>query len=113
DYQSATSSLELALQKNSGDGEAAFYLAESRANLSEWRKARDSYSYALSHQYVHGPAYYGLGRAQIELGEYAAAIDPLKRAIAIQPSLINAHFQLAKAYRRLKRADDAENESIL
>jgi len=113
DYPRAASSLEIALKKNAGDGEAAFYLAESWANLGDWSKARDDYSYALTHQYATGPVYYGLGRAHVELVEFEAAIDSLQRAIAMQPSLINAHFQLAKAYRQLGRTKDAERESTL
>ena len=113
DYPRAASSLETALKKNTGDGEAAFYLAESWANLGEWSKARDDYSYALTHQYATGPVYYGLGRAHVELAEFETAIDSLQRAIAMQPSLINAHFQLAKAYRQLGRMKDAEKESTL
>lgn len=113
DYPRAASSLETALKKNAGDGEAAFYLAESWANLGEWSKARDDYSYALTHQYATGTVYYGLGRARVELAEFEAAIDSLQRAIAMQPSLINAHFQLAKAYRQLGRTTDAEKESTL
>ncbi|HET9309182.1 MAG TPA: tetratricopeptide repeat protein [Candidatus Sulfotelmatobacter sp.] len=113
DYPRAAASLETALKKNAGDGEAAFYLAESWANLGEWSKARDDYSYALTHQYATGPVYYGLGRASVEFAEFEAAIDSLQRAIAMQHSLINAHFQLAKAYRQLGRTKDAEKESTL
>lgn len=113
DFQSAASTLEVALKQDGGDGEAAFYLAESWARLGGWNKARDFYAYALSHQYAYGPAYYGLGRAHVELAEFAAAVDPLTRAIALQPSLINAHFQLAKAYRQLGRSKEAEEQARL
>jgi tetratricopeptide (TPR) repeat protein len=113
DYPHAASSLEIALKKNAGDGEAAFYLAESLANLGDWSKARNDYSYALTHQYATDPVYYGLGRSHVELGEFDAAVDSLQRAVAMQPSLINAHFQLAKAYRQLGRTKDAERESTL
>jgi tetratricopeptide (TPR) repeat protein len=49
----------------------------------------------------------------VELAEFEAAIDSLQRAIAMQPSLINAHFQLAKAYRQVERTKDAVRESTL
>jgi tetratricopeptide (TPR) repeat protein len=113
DYPRAASSLEIALKRNAENGETAFYLAESWANLGDWSKARDFYSYALAHGYANGPVYYGLGRAHVELAEFETAVDPLQRALAMQPSLINAHFQLAKADRQLGRTKDAERESAL
>jgi tetratricopeptide (TPR) repeat protein len=113
DFQSAASNFGLALKKDPGDGEAAFYLAESLANLGEWEKSRDSYLYALAHGYANGPAYYGLGRAQVELGASGSALDPLQRAIAVQPSLVKAHFQLGRAYRQLGRTKEARHETRL
>jgi tetratricopeptide (TPR) repeat protein len=112
DFPSAASSFEAALQ-SSADGQAAFFLAESWTNLSEWEKARERYNYALAHGYATGPAYYGLGRSLVELGEVAAALAPLHRALAMQPSLIQAHFQLAKVYRQLGRNNEAEHETRL
>jgi tetratricopeptide (TPR) repeat protein len=113
DFASAASSFEAALKKDTSDGEAAFFLAESWAKLSDWQKARDSYTYALTHGYEKGPSYYGLGSAQVELGEFEGALGPLQRSIAIQPSLVNAHFQLGKAYRQLGRTREAQDETRL
>jgi len=49
----------------------------------------------------------------VELGEFEGAAGPLQRAIAIQPSLVNAHFQLGKAYRQLGRTKEAQDETRL
>jgi tetratricopeptide (TPR) repeat protein len=113
DFQSAVANFEAALKQDAGNGEAAFYLAESWANLGNWEKAREFYSYALTHRYEKGPAFYGQGRAQVELGEFEDAVAPLQRAIVLQPSLIKAHFQLAKAYRQLGKAKKAQSETSL
>lgn len=113
DFPSAASNFEAALKRDAGNGEAAFYLAESSANLGDWEEARDFYSYALTHGYEKGPALYGMGRAQVELGEFDAAVGPLQRAIVLQPSLIKAHFQLAKAYGQLRRTKEAQDETRL
>ncbi len=113
DYRSATSSLQTAFKKDSGDGEAAFYLAESWASLGDWEKARDDYNYALARGHADGPTYYGLGRALVELGKSDAALAPLERAIVLQPSLGKAHFQLGKAYRELGRSKEAQHETRL
>ncbi len=112
-YQAAVPNFEAALKRDAGNGEAAFYLAESHANLGEWDKARESYTYAVTHHYEKGPAFYGLGRAHVELSEFEFAVPPLQRALVLQPSLIKAHFQLAKAYRQLGRAAEAQRESQL
>ncbi len=113
DFRSAASSFERALKTNTADGEAAFFLAESCANLGEWEKAQDSYSNALEHGYTNGPAYYGLGRALVETGAYEAAVEPLQHALTLQPSLIKAHFQLAKSYRQLGRMKEAQEQTKL
>jgi tetratricopeptide (TPR) repeat protein len=113
DYESAAVNFDAGLTKDATDGEDAFYLAESAANLGYWEKARSSYNYALTHGYTKGPAYYGLGRSELELGNFEAAIEPLQRAVSAQPSLTKAHFQMAKAYRQLNRTRDAESETRL
>lgn len=113
DFQSAAASFGVALKRYPGDGEAAFYLAESWANLGEWEKSRNLYLYALAHGSANGPAYYGLGRAHVEMGAFESAVDPLERAIALQPSLIKAHFQLGRAYRQLGRTKEAHDETRL
>lgn len=113
DFQSAIANFDAALKRDVDKGEAAFYLGESWANLGDWGKARDFYSYALAHRYERGPAFYGLGRAQVELGQFEDAVVSLQRAIVLQPSLIKAHFQLGKAYRQLGRTREARDETRL
>lgn len=113
DYEASASSFEMAVEKDPRDGEASFDLAESWANLGDWQKARDSYAAALALGYATGPAYYGQGRAELELGNVQPAIELLQRALVLQPSLIAAHFQLAKAYRQLHRTKEAQEETRL
>src|SRR4029077_11032683 len=95
------------------DIQAAFFLAETSAKLEDWQKAHEFYEYALAHGDSSGRAYYGLGHAAAELGNFAAAVDPLRHALSVQPSLIQAHFQLARVYRQISRAQDAQREASL
>ncbi len=113
DFQSAIANFDAALKQDAGNGEAAFYLGQSWANLGDWGKARDFYSYALTHRYEEGSAFYGLGRARVELGQFEDAVAPLQHAIVLQPSLIKAHFQLGKAYRQLGRTKEGQHEATL
>jgi len=55
-------------------------------------------------------ALFGLGKAQIKLGNPASALDPLRQAIAIDPDYVEAHFQLATALSRLGRTEEAAKE---
>jgi len=113
DFASAKATLLAALEKNPADGQAAFYLAECWANLGEWENARKYYEYAIAQGYADAPVQYGMGKARVELGNFQSALQPLQRALALQPSMIQAHFQLAKAYRQLGRTKEAQNESML
>jgi tetratricopeptide (TPR) repeat protein len=113
DYPSATDSFEAELKKIAGDGEASFFLAESSARLGSWEKARRYYEYALAHGYADAATYYGLGRAFVELDDFAPSLAPLQRALALRPSLIQAHFQLGRAYQRLGRLEEAGHENKL
>lgn len=113
DFRSAAESLESELKARKDDGEAAFFLAEAEAKLGNWQKAQTAYEYALAHGNAEAPAYYGLGRARVELEEYSSAVAPLQKALGLRPSLIEAHFQLGKAYQRLGRRDEARRETKL
>ncbi len=113
DFAAAATNFETALKQNPNDSQAAFFLAEASAKLEDWQKARHFYEYAIAHGDSGGAAYYGLGRSNAELGDFAGAIDPLRHALSVQPSLIQSHFQLARAYQQLGRGQDAQHEAKL
>jgi tetratricopeptide (TPR) repeat protein len=59
----------------------------------------------------------GLARGFLELGiflsdheRYAEAVEQLRRAIALQPGVAQAHYRLAQAYRRTGQTALAEKE---
>ena len=113
DFRGAISGFAAALKSDPQDGEAAFYRAESWGKLGDWGNARADSQYALAHGYTTGAAYYEFGLALNELGDANSALEPLRHALALQPSLIQAHFQLQRAYRNLDRLDDAHREAEL
>ena len=53
------------------------------------------------------PAYVVLGQARSTLGEDAAAVDPLRKAVYLDPTAGHAHFLLAGALARLGPASAA------
>jgi Tfp pilus assembly protein PilF len=113
DFSAALASFETALKRDPNDIQAAFFLAEASAKLEDWQKACQFYEYALAHGDSSGATYYGLGRATAEVGNFAAALDPLRHALSVQPSLIQGHFQLARVYRQIGRTQDAQREASL
>jgi tetratricopeptide (TPR) repeat protein len=61
-------------------------------------------------------AYYYLGRAEMQLGNDAAAVDAFKKAIAVisDPDIIEqAWYQLAMVYRRMHRTDDSQKALVI
>ncbi|PYX95904.1 MAG: hypothetical protein DMG71_07740 [Acidobacteria bacterium] len=58
----------------------------------------------------HGDAYYQLGKLQLEQGNTQEAISNLEVGTRLSPDRDYIHYQLALAYRRESRAEDAERE---
>jgi Flp pilus assembly protein TadD len=54
-----------------------------------------------------------LGRALMETGDLAGAIQHLERALALDTNDLEVHLALAKAYSLLGRSDDARRERML
>ena len=52
----------------------------------------------------------GLGRVEFQRKDYAKAAELLQQAIAIDPSVRQAHYYLGLAYARLGRKEDSEKE---
>jgi tetratricopeptide (TPR) repeat protein len=74
--------------------------AEALALLREAVAARPDYA----------DARYQLGKALVEQGDVAGAIEHLEAAARAEPSKDYIHYQLSIAYRRASRAADAERE---
>ena len=55
-------------------------------------------------------AYYEMGKLQLEQGDTKAAVQSLEAAIKASPDSDYIHYQLAMAYRRDSRNEDAQRE---
>ena len=58
----------------------------------------------------HADAHYELGKLQLEHGEVEAAIASLEIGTKLNPDGDYIHYQLAMAYRRDSRTEDAARE---
>jgi tetratricopeptide (TPR) repeat protein len=83
-------------------GRALMTLGEASAAERELQKARDldpTFAAPLSF----------LGELQLERGDVELAIETLERAVALDSEFYEAYYQLAQAYRRSGRDDDAKS----
>jgi cytochrome c-type biogenesis protein CcmH/NrfG len=55
-------------------------------------------------------AYYEMGKLQLEQGDAKGAVQSLEAAIKASPDSDYIHYQLAMAYRRDSRNEDAQRE---
>jgi Flp pilus assembly protein TadD len=49
----------------------------------------------------------GVGRARAKAGDLEAAVEQFERALKLAPDNFEAHYELAKAFTRLQRRDEA------
>ena len=54
-----------------------------------------------------GPAQHGLGVVELLTGNAVKAIEPLEKAVALEPANGSFHFTLAQAYERVERVDES------
>ena len=105
--------LEAAVKADPGNLVAARFLADVYGREERWREARDLYQRVVAREPGNAWAAYGVGRALIGLGEYEAALAPLRSALVADPALAEAHFQLGQALRQLGRRPESERELAL
>jgi tetratricopeptide (TPR) repeat protein len=55
-------------------------------------------------------ALFGLGKAEVALDHPKAAVELLRKAIAIDPNYFEAHFVLGKVLRQLGETSEAASE---
>ena len=99
DFQSATSTFDDGLRRRTaGNGEAAFFLAESWAKLGDWEKARDSYADALARGYTNGLCILRTGKiAQWNWGSLKLRCSHSDARSSEQPSLDESAFPACKS----------------
>src|SRR5215472_7736156 len=108
DFDRAVKTLQSALQIRPGDLAAEMRLAESLTAVPDWNGAAALYRGVLDQRRDCPRAWYGLGRAQAEKGDHAAAVESYGKACELFPAYGAAHFALAAELRRLGHKTEAE-----
>lgn len=96
--------------KNAG---AEYILGEISRQAQEWDDAIDHFSKATKLDAGFADAFLALGFSLNSAGRYAEAIPPLQTSVRMQPGNPTGHYQLAIAYSRVGRKEDAKREAQL
>ena len=102
---------ELKIEPNNAGAE--YILGELSAQGQQWDEAIQHFSRAAKLDASLAEAALGLGSAYVSAGKFAEAIPPLEGYVKLQPGNPAGHYQLAIAYSRAGRKDDAKREAAL
>jgi len=85
--------------------EAHHQLAICWHGMDNFFQAEGVYRVCLWHCRFHYPAWQGLARCRIELGDDSGALMALRRALLISPDLDSVRLQIRRLQRKMRRAD--------
>jgi tetratricopeptide (TPR) repeat protein len=102
---------ELKIDPNSAASE--FLLGEIARQAGQWEEAISRFGRATKLDEGFVEAYLALGISMNAAGKFADAIAPLERYVKMQPDDPAGHYQLATAYARTGRKQDAQREMAL
>ncbi|HVZ18139.1 MAG TPA: tetratricopeptide repeat protein [Terriglobales bacterium] len=99
-----------ALRLNPSDAATKFNLAYALSETNNKQEAKDLLQQVLQQDPNHADAYYELGKLLLERGDAKGAITNFEASTKLKPDADYIHYQLAMAYRRDSRMDDARRE---
>jgi tetratricopeptide (TPR) repeat protein len=106
----AEQELRVALKLNPIDVSSKYHLAYALIQQQQKDEARVLMEEVVRHDPNHADAHYELGKLQLERGDVKTAISNLETGTKLKPDGDYIHYQLAMAYRRDSRTEDAERE---
>lgn len=102
---------ELKIDPNAASAE--FMLGDLDRQAQQWSDAIEHFGRAAKLDAGFSEAYLGLGISLNAAGKHADAIAPLEKYVKMEPSDPAGHYQLAIAYARTGRMQDANREIAL
>ncbi len=106
----AVDALRTALKLSPSDVSAKYHLAFSLIQIQQKEEAQTLLREVIQQNPKYADAYYELGKLQLEQGDTKGAVLSLESGIEASPDADYIHYQLAMAYRRDSRSEDAERE---
>lgn len=92
---------------------AEYVLGELARGADQMSEAIEHFTRATRLDAGFGDAFLGLGMSLVSAQRYSDAIPPLETAVKLQPENPAGHYQLAVAYGRVGRKEDAKREAAL
>jgi tetratricopeptide (TPR) repeat protein len=99
-----------ALKQAPNDASKKYHLAFALIQVQQKEEARKLLDEVIKQDPRYADAFYELGKLQLEQGEVKPAIANFETGSQLSPNSDYMHYQLAMAYRRDSRAEDAERE---
>lgn len=102
-----------ALKLDPSNAETKYHLAYSLIQIQQKDEGQTLLREVVQQDPSYADAFYQLGKLQLEQGDTKAAIANLETGTRLAPNSEYIHYQLAMAYRRDSRTDDAAREMQL
>jgi tetratricopeptide (TPR) repeat protein len=109
----AKAEFEAELKMDPDDAPAEFLLGEIARQAGEWDEAIGHFSRASKLDEGFQEAYLALGMSLNAAGKFSDAVQPLESYVKMQPSDPAGHYQLATAFARTGRKQEADREMTL
>lgn len=111
--EDAKKEFETELEIDPRNAGAEYVLGELAREASQMPEAVEHFTRATRLDAGFGDAFLGLGMALVAEKRYSEAIPPLETAVKLQPGNPAGHYNLAIAYGREGRKEDAQREAAL
>jgi predicted Zn-dependent protease len=112
DAESAKKEFDEELKVDPNNAAAEFLLGETARQVGQWDEAIGHFSRASKLDEDFQESYLALGMSLNSAGRFADAIAPLQRYVKMQPGDPAGHYQLATAYARTGRKQEADQEMV-
>jgi tetratricopeptide (TPR) repeat protein len=109
----ARSEFQAELKSDPRNAGAEYILGELARQAQQWEDAIEHFSRASKLDANFADAFLGLGFSLNSVGRHAEAVPPLETGVRLQPGNPTGHYQLAIAYNRVGRKEDAKREAAL
>jgi len=100
------------LKTDPNNAAAEYVLGELARQARQFPEAIEHFARAAKLDPTFADAFIGLGKSLVAAGRAPDAITPLEAAVKLQPENPVGHYQLAFAYRRARRPQEADRELV-
>ena len=113
DLSGAAQYAQRAVAVRANDIEALQLLATVEVKLARWGEAKTAFEQLQALRPDDVETLLGLGQCELELNNFPTAVARLTSVLRLDPTRLQAHFYLSRAYAGLSRTADAQHEAAL